>query len=58
MANEATVVLPLYSIILIVSEKLSDFGGNLAPISNIIQTLPSFSSLDRRYGIVLNESIL
>ena len=57
MANEAAIVLPLYSIILIVSEKLSDFGGNTAPMSNSIPTLPSFSSLDRRYGIVLNESI-
>ena len=58
MANEATVVLPLYSIILIVSEKLSDFGGNSAPISNNILTQPSIPSLDRRYGIVLNASIL
>ena len=57
MANEATVVLSLYSIILIVSEKLSDFGGNLASISNNIPTLPSIPSLDRCYGIVLNTSI-
>ena len=48
MANEAVLVLTPYSIILIVSEKLSDFGGNLAPISNSVPTLPSFSSLDRR----------
>ena len=57
MANKAAIVLFLYSIILIVSEKLSDFGGNLAPISNNIPTLPSIPSLDRRYGIVLNTSI-
>jgi hypothetical protein len=57
MANEAVLVLTPYSIILIVSEKLSDFGGNSASIANSIPTLPSFPSLDRRYGIVLNESI-
>ena len=48
MANEATAVLPLYSIILIVSEKLSDFGGNSALISNSVPSLPSIPSLDRR----------
>ena len=48
MANEAAIVLVSYSIILIVPEKLSDFGGNSAPISNSIPTLLSFSSLDRR----------
>ena len=57
MANETSIVLPSYSIILIISEKLSDFGGNLAPISNSVPSLPSIPSLDRRYGIVLNESI-
>ena len=57
MANEAAIVLVSYSIILIVSEKLSDFGGNLAPISNSLPTLPSIPFLDRRYGIVLNTSI-
>jgi hypothetical protein len=57
MANEAAIVLPLYSIILIISEKLSDFGGNSAPMSNSIPTLSSIPSLDRRYSIVLNTSI-
>ena len=57
MANKAVLVLAPYSIILIISEKLSDFGGNLAPISNCMATLPSIPSLDRRYGIGLNDSI-
>ena len=58
MANETSIVLPSCSIILIVSEKLSDFGGNSAPISNNIPSLSSIPSLDRRYGIVLNASTL
>ena len=57
MANAASIVLPPYAIILIVSEKLSDFGGNLAPISNSTPTQSGIPSLDRRYSIVLNESI-
>ena len=57
MANEAAIVLVSYSIILIVSEKLSDFGGNLAPTSNSIPTQSGIPSIDRRYGIVLNASI-
>ena len=57
MANAASIVLTPYSIILIVSEKLSDFGGNLASISNSTPTLSSIPSLDRCYGIVLNTSI-
>ena len=57
MANAAAIVLVPYSIILIVSEKLSDFGGNLAPMSNSFLTQPSIPSLDRCYGIVLNTSI-
>jgi hypothetical protein len=57
MANEAAIVLPLYSIILIGSEKLSDFGGNLASISNSTPTLRNIPFLDRRYSIVLNTSI-